>query len=153
MVPVVHGEGQHVGCSNFSSIPGGRGSSIHLTGTTVSAGVPEEMPHTTQKKSILILLLNVCQVLGLSTYYPQAAFNRGFMNPLGERTPSPVTGRGERDSSHHLDSKHWVVVLLQLATGGHRVLPASHDKRPGPFLLLTGHLIRDYRMMPLQGQN
>lgn len=54
--------------------------------------------HHSQKKSILTLLLNVCQVLGLPTYYPQAAFNRGSMIPLGERTPSPVTGRGERDS-------------------------------------------------------
>lgn len=98
LVPVVHGEGQHVGRSNFSSIPGGRGSSTHLTGTTVSAGVPEEMPHNSQKKSILTLLLNVCQVLGLPTYCPQAAFIRGSMSPLGERTPSPFTGRGERDS-------------------------------------------------------
>lgn len=71
LVPVVHGEGQHVDCSNFSSIPGGRGSFIHLTGTTVSAGVPEEMLPTTQKKSILTLLLNVCQVLGIFTYYPR----------------------------------------------------------------------------------
>lgn len=77
LVPVVHGEGQHVGCSNFSSIPGGRVSFIHLTGTTVSAGVPEEMLPTTQKKRFLILRLNVYQVLEIHTYYPQATFIRG----------------------------------------------------------------------------
>lgn len=38
-----------VACSNFSSIPGGRGLLIHLTGSAVSAGVPEEMLTTTQK--------------------------------------------------------------------------------------------------------
>lgn len=69
MVPVVHGEGQqHVGCSNFS-IPGGRDSLIHLPGTTVSAGVPEEMPTTTQKTHIPIFLPNVFQVLGKFIYY------------------------------------------------------------------------------------
>lgn len=35
---------------------------------------------------------------GAVIFYPQAAFIRGSMIPLGERTPSPVTGRGERDS-------------------------------------------------------
>lgn len=35
---------------------------------------------------------------GAVILYPQAAFIRGSMVPLGERTPSPVTGRGERDS-------------------------------------------------------
>lgn len=96
----------------------------------------------------------MCQVLGLSTFYPQAAFIRGSMIPLGERNPLPSYRQRRKGLwSHHLDSKYWVVVLLQLATGGHRVLPASHDKRPGPFLLLTGHLIRDCKMMPLQGQD
>lgn len=71
LVPVVHGEGQHVGCSNFSSIPGGRGSLIHLTGTIASPGVPEEMLPTTQKKSILTLLLNVCQLLGVHLLSPR----------------------------------------------------------------------------------
>lgn len=74
------------------------------------------------------------------------------MIPLGERTPLPSYRQRRKGLwSHHQDSKYWVVVLLQLATGGHKVLPASHDKRPGPFLLLTGHLIRDCKMMPLQG--
>lgn len=53
LVPAVHGEGQLVGCSNFSSIPGGRGSFIHLTGTAVSDGVPEEMPLTTLRRRAL----------------------------------------------------------------------------------------------------
>lgn len=99
LVLLVHGEGQHVSCSSFS-IRGGRDLLIHLTGTTVSAGVPEEMPATAQKKHILILLLKTCQALGkLTSYYlPQATFIRGSMIPLGERTPSPVTFRGERDS-------------------------------------------------------
>lgn len=50
------------------SLEAGTRSSIHLTGTTVSAGVPEEMPTTTQKTHVLILLLNVYQVLGKFIY-------------------------------------------------------------------------------------
>lgn len=74
------------------------------------------------------------------------------MIPLGEGTPSPVNRQKRKGLwSHHLDSKYWMASLLQLATGGHRVLPASHDRRREPFLLLTGHLIRDCKMVPLQG--
>lgn len=42
---------------------------IHLPGATVSAGVPEEMPTTTQKTHIPIFLPNVFQVLGKFIYY------------------------------------------------------------------------------------
>lgn len=80
---------------------------------------------TQKKKSILTLLLNVCQVLGSHLLSPGHLLQR-LHDPTRGRTLSPNTGRRERDSSHHhLDSKYWVVVLLQLATGGHRVLLAS----------------------------
>lgn len=105
LVPVAHGEGQHVGCSNVSSIPGGRGSSIHLTGTTVSAGVPKEMPQTTFRRHS-DLAAECAPVLGLSTYCPQAAFIRSFMTSLGcEDTLPKYRQRREGLWSHHLDSK------------------------------------------------
>lgn len=155
LVPVVHGEEQHVGRSSFSSTLGGRDSSIHPTRTPVSAEGPEEMPHTTdsQKKSIQTLLLKVCPGPG-ALHCPQVAFIRGFLSSLDERTLSPATGRGERDAGviTWIPTKFWVVAWL--TTGGHKVLPASRDKRKArarTVLLLTGRLIRDCKMMPLQG--
>lgn len=114
LVPVAHGEGQRVGCSNVSSIPGGRGSSIHLTGTTFSAGVPKEMPQTTFRRHS-DLAAECAPGLGLSTYCPQAAFIRSFMTSLGARTPSPSTGRGERDSG----AITWIPSLGDVAAACH----------------------------------
>lgn len=98
LVPVVHDEGQHVGCSNFS-ILGGRSSSIFLTGTTVSAGVLRRCHTQLSEEKHSDLDAECVPGPGAITFYLQAAFIRGSMIPLGERTPpSPVTGRGERDS-------------------------------------------------------
>lgn len=106
LVPVVHDKGQLVGCSDFSSIPGGRDSLIHLTGTTVSAGVPEEMSPTTQKKRSLTMLLNVCQVLGIFTYYyPRLPSSEAPFISLGEGTLPSYIQRKKGLWSQHLDSE------------------------------------------------
>lgn len=101
----------------------------------------------------MTLLLNVCQVLGMCTCCPQATFIRGSMIPLGERTPPQL----QAEEKGTLESSPGCQVLgggtAAAATGGHRVPPASPDERQGPFLLLTGHLIRDCKTMPLQGQD
>lgn len=94
--------------------------------STCLPGVPEVMPSTTQK-TYLTSLLNVYQVLGKLTYYcrPQATFIRGSMILLGDRTSPQLHSEEEGTLECRLDPKCWVVVLLQLATSGHRVLPTS----------------------------
>lgn len=105
LVPVAHGEGQHVGCSNVSSIPGGRGSSIHLTGTTVSAGVPKEMPQTTFRRHS-DLAAECAPSLGLSTYCSPGCLHQELHDlSWCEDTLPKYRQRREGLWSHHLDSK------------------------------------------------
>lgn len=96
-------EGQHVGCSSFSSIPGGRASSVHLTGTTVSAGVPEEAPQTTLRRCSD--LAAVCAPApGAVRLLPRGYLRQGLHDPnLVQGSPPQYRQRRKGLWNHHLD--------------------------------------------------
>lgn len=54
-------------------------------------------------------------------------------------TGPPQLHSGGRDFGVVAGPKRWVVALLQLASGGHRVLPASRKARSVPAALRPSH--------------
>lgn len=127
LVPVVHGEGQHmlVAPTSPPSLEAGAHPPTWLEPLSQLESLRRcHTPLSEEKYSDLAA--ECVPGPGATHLLPPGCLQQRLHDPTRWEDPLPSYRQRRKGLwSHHLDSKYWVVVSLQLATDGHRVLPLT----------------------------